>query len=84
MLAALAAVPLTALSTFAGLLIWDATDLRSLGIALAIAVPTAVVWAIWRAERRRNPDVAKGVLIGLCLTVIWAGSCGLMFVGPLK
>jgi ABC-type uncharacterized transport system permease subunit len=71
----------TVASTFGGMLASEKWNSRVLGIAIAVIVPGLVVLALYALVRRRAPDFARGVLIGLCLVILWAGLCGGNFVG---
>ncbi|HEY0141902.1 MAG TPA: hypothetical protein VGF48_13465 [Thermoanaerobaculia bacterium] len=71
----------TAFSTAAGMAAYVKLPSKALGLLIAVGVPAAVVGLMYATLRRRSPDFARGVLIGLCLVVIWAGICGGSFVG---
>jgi hypothetical protein len=71
----------TIFSGLGGMAVWDETHNKALGMLVAVGVPTLLELLIYLSTRRGSPDFARGVLIGLCLVVLWSGACGYTMVG---
>lgn len=71
----------TIFSTLGGMAVFEETDSKALGILVAVGVPVGLVSIVYFATRRRSPDLARGVLIGACLVLLWSGACGASLVG---
>lgn len=74
---------ITFFSTLGGMLSYDEWHSKPLGILIAMIIPATILGLFYAFSRRRAPDFARGVLIGTCLIVLWAGICSSSMVGPM-
>jgi hypothetical protein len=49
-----------------------------IGLVLALAIAGAIYYLLWRLTRRKNPDLATGLIIGGALITLLSGACGAM------
>jgi hypothetical protein len=71
----------TIVSTMAGMAIYDEVHSKALGVLVAVALPTALIVIVYLLNRRGAPDFARGLLIGGCVVLLWASTCGYNMVG---
>lgn len=72
---------LTVFSTLGGMAAYGESGSKALGVLITVAIPALLIGGFYAMTRRRSPDFGRGVLIGLCLVILWAGVCGGNMVG---
>lgn len=70
-------------STIFGMAAFAQWNSKAAGILVAVGMPSLPIALLYAALRRSSPDFARGLLIGLCLVVIWAGICGGTIIGSM-